>query len=146
MRNMFKPSPARRGAPPPRPAPARAAPTVPTNGAEVIALVRENSLPTLVQRELERLILAGDLPAGGKLTEASVAELLGVSRGPVREAFRAMEASGLVRFEKNRGVFVRQPSVAEADEIYEVRAALDTGPGAAATCKTLFATNDWGAA
>jgi phosphonate utilization transcriptional regulator len=124
MRNMLKPSPARRGAPP-RPAAARAAPTVSSNGAEVIALVRENSLPTLVQRELERLILAGDLPAGGKLTEASVAELLGVSRGPVREAFRALEASGLVRFEKNRGVFVRQPTVAEADEIYEVRAALD---------------------
>jgi DNA-binding GntR family transcriptional regulator len=79
----------------------------------------------LVQRELERMILAGDLPAGGKLSEASVAALLGVSRGPVREAFRALEASGLVRLEKNRGVFVRQVSVAEADEIYEVRAVLD---------------------
>jgi len=79
----------------------------------------------LVQKELERMILAGDLPAGGKLSEASVAALLGVSRGPVREAFRALEASGLVRLEKNRGVFVRQVSVAEADEIYEVRAVLD---------------------
>ena len=79
----------------------------------------------LVERELERMILAGDLPSGGKLTEASVATLLGVSRGPVREAFRALEASGLVRFEKNRGVFVRQVSLAEADEIYEVRAVLD---------------------
>jgi phosphonate utilization transcriptional regulator len=79
----------------------------------------------LVEKELERMILAGDLPAGGKLSEASVATLLGVSRGPVREAFRALEASGLVRLEKNRGVFVRQVSVAEADEIYEVRAVLD---------------------
>ena len=47
---------------------------------------------------------------------------LGVSRGPVREAFRALEESGLVRLEKNRGVFVRQVSVDEADEIYELRA------------------------
>ncbi|MGH8851006.1 MAG: phosphonate utilization associated transcriptional regulator [Casimicrobiaceae bacterium] len=94
-----------------------------------IALVRSNSLPTLVQKELERMILAGDLPAGGKLNEAAVAKLLGVSRGPVREAFRALEESGLVRLEKNRGVFVRQVSVQEADEIYELRAALDEWVG-----------------
>lgn len=97
----------------------------PGNGADAIALVQSSSLPTLVQKELERMILAGDLPAGSKLNEAAVADLLGVSRGPVREAFRALEESGLVRLEKNRGVFVRQISVDEADEIYEVRAALD---------------------
>jgi DNA-binding GntR family transcriptional regulator len=54
-----------------------------------------------------------------------LAEQMGVSRGPVREAFRALEQSGLLRTEKNRGVFVRQLSLHEADEIYEVRAALD---------------------
>src|SRR5262249_39737275 len=42
-----------------------------------------------------------------------------------REAFRALESSGLVRTEKNRGVFVREVSLEEADEIYEVRAGLD---------------------
>jgi len=93
--------------------------------AATIALVQANSLPTLVQKELERMILAGDLGAGAKLNEAAIADLLGVSRGPVREAFRALEESGLVRLEKNRGVFVRELSVEEADEIYEVRAALD---------------------
>ena len=71
------------------------------------------------------MILAGELPAGGKLTEASLAARLGVSRGPVREAFRALEEIGLVRVEKNRGVFVRNISVQEADQIYEVRAILD---------------------
>src|SRR6266851_3685099 len=99
--------------------------TSPRPAAATIALVQSNSLPMLVQKELERMILAGDLAAGAKLNEAAVADLLGVSRGPVREAFRALEASGLVRLEKNRGVFVRQISVDEADEIYEVRAALD---------------------
>jgi phosphonate utilization transcriptional regulator len=95
------------------------------DGAHTIRVLQSNSLPMLVQRELERMILAGDLPAGAKLNEATIAELLGVSRGPVREAFRALEESGLVRLEKNRGVFVRQIDVREADEIYELRAVLD---------------------
>jgi phosphonate utilization transcriptional regulator len=90
-----------------------------------ITVLQANSLPTLVQRELERMILAGDLAAGEQLRETEVAAMLGVSRGPVREAFRALEESGLVRLEKNRGVYVRQISVREADEIYEMRAILD---------------------
>ena len=104
-----------------KPSPSRQPPT--------IALLQSSSLPMLVQKELERMILAGDLAVGAKLNEADVAELLGVSRGPVREAFRALEESGLVRLEKNRGVFVRQIGVAEADELYEVRAALDEWAG-----------------
>src|SRR5215831_4308198 len=94
-------------------------------GVAAIALVRSSSLPMLVQQELVRSILAGDLPAGSKLNEATIADRLGVSRGPVREAFRALEESGLVRLEKNRGVFVRLIPVEEADEIYELRAVLD---------------------
>jgi len=93
--------------------------------AHALALLRSNSLPDLVRQELERLILAGELEAGAKLTEAALAARLGVSRGPVREAFRALEEIGLVRIEKNRGVFVRLISIEEADQIYEVRAILD---------------------
>src|ERR1700730_2291939 len=103
--------------------------TSPRPAAATIALVQSNSLPMLVQKELERMILAGDLAAGAKLKEAAGGGLPGVSRGPVREAFRALEESGLVRLEKNRGVFVRQISIDEADEIYEVRAALDEWVG-----------------
>jgi len=103
-----------------------ARPTTPAvPGTEAIALVQSSSLPMLVQQELERMILAGELPAGSKLNEAAIADRLGVSRGPVREAFRALEESGLVRLEKNRGVFVRQVPVEEADDIYELRAVLD---------------------
>ena len=116
--------------PPPAPAPAEAAPPRGrTRSAAAIALVQTSSLPMLVQRELERMILTGELPAGGKLNEAALAARLGVSRGPVREAFRALEESGLVRLEKNRGVFVRQIPVEEADEIYELRAVLDEFAG-----------------
>jgi phosphonate utilization transcriptional regulator len=92
---------------------------------DTIRLVLQNSLPMLVQRELEWMILNGELRAGAKINEADVALRLGVSRGPVREAFRALEESGLVRLEKNRGVFVRQVSIEEADEIYELRALFD---------------------
>jgi phosphonate utilization transcriptional regulator len=101
------------------------APAPPAAHAPAIRLVQSNSLAMLVEREIERMILAGDLPAGSKLTEANIALELGVSRGPVREAFRALEASGLVQLEKNRGVYVRQISVREADEIFELRAVLD---------------------
>jgi len=97
--------------------------------AATIAVLQSNSLPALVQRDLERMIVAGELPAGSKLNEAALAQMLGVSRGPIREAFRALEESGLVRLTKNRGVFVRQVSVAEADEIYELRAILDEYAG-----------------
>ena len=94
-----------------------------------IELVRQQSLTSLVQREIERRILAGDLPPGTKLNEAELAMAMGVSRGPVREAFRALEQAGLVHTQKNRGVFVRQVSLEEADEIYEVRAALEAQIG-----------------
>ena len=90
-----------------------------------LEFLRQHSLTSLVQRELEHQIESGDLAPGAKLNEADVAADLRVSRGPVREAFRALEQAGLVRTEKNRGVFVRQVSLAEADEIYEVRAALE---------------------
>lgn len=120
------------GAPPAR---ADGAPRRTVGDDHPIALIQSNSLPTLVQRELERMILAGDLPAGSKLRETEVATMLGVSRGPVREAFRALEESGLVRLEKNRGVFVRQITIGEADEIFEVRAVLDEFAGRRAAQK-----------
>lgn len=90
-----------------------------------IALLRSASLATAAQQEIERLILGGELPPGAKLTEAVLSERLGVSRGPIREAFRRLEEAGLVRQEKNRGVFVRDIALDEAAEIYDLRAAMD---------------------
>jgi phosphonate utilization transcriptional regulator len=97
---------------------AQAAPTA-------LQVVQSNSLPALVQVEIERLILKGELAIGQHVNESELAARFGTSRGPVREALRALEESRLVRSEKNRGVFVREISVAEADEIYDVREALD---------------------
>jgi phosphonate utilization transcriptional regulator len=100
-------------------------PAAPSANGAAIELLQSHSLTTLVLQELERQIVDGKLPAGTKLNEADIAAELRVSRGPVREAFRALDQSGLVTTEKNRGVFVRQVSLEEAHEIYEVRAALD---------------------
>jgi phosphonate utilization transcriptional regulator len=90
-----------------------------------IELIRSHSLATVVRHEIERRILAGEIVPGTRLTEADMAAELRVSRGPVREAFRALEQAGLLRTEKNRGVFVRSLTHFEADELYEVRAGLD---------------------
>jgi phosphonate utilization transcriptional regulator len=90
-----------------------------------IALLQSSSLTTVVQQEIERAILAGEYEPGSKLIEATLAEKMGVSRGPVREAFRMLEEAGLVRNEKNRGVFVRAIPLEEALEIFDLRAAMD---------------------
>ena len=78
-----------------------------------------------LQAEIEQLILRGELAVGQRINESELAVRFGTSRGPIREALRALEESRLVRSEKNRGVFVREISVAEADQIYDVREALD---------------------
>jgi phosphonate utilization transcriptional regulator len=94
------------------------------NNPTDLQLVQSNSLPMLVAREVERMILAGELSVGERVNESALAAHFRVSRGPVREALRGLEESGLLRLEKNRGVFVREISLAEADEIYDLREAL----------------------
>jgi len=98
---------------------------LPSAIGNAIAHLQENSLAGLVQNEVERLILSGELAPGAKLTELTIATRLGVSRGPVREAFRMLEEAGLVRTEKNRGVFVRSIDLDEALEIFELRAVME---------------------
>jgi phosphonate utilization transcriptional regulator len=90
-----------------------------------LQLVQLNSLPSLVQGEIEQMILRGELAVSQRVNESELATRFGISRGPVREALRALEECGLVRSEKNRGVFVREISIADADEIYDLREALD---------------------
>ena len=81
--------------------------TLAMDGKAAIALVRTASLSSLVEAEVMRLILSGDLQAGQQIKEIAIATRLGVGRSSVREALRSLEAVGLVRIEKNRGAFVR---------------------------------------
>ena len=91
--------------------------------ADVVKMQQDVGLKSITDGEFRRTYFHIDFLE--QLDLVAIAERLGVSRGPVREAFRALEESGLVRLEKNRGVFVRQIPVEEADEIYELRAVLD---------------------
>jgi len=85
---------------------------------------RSESLSSLVAEELERMIIRGELQAGDRINESALAEMLSISRGPIREACRSLEKSNLVKVVTNRGVFVREMSVAQAAEVYDVRAHL----------------------
>jgi phosphonate utilization transcriptional regulator len=95
------------------------------NAPSALEILQENSLPSLVQAEIEQMILRGELSVGQRINEVELASRFRTSRGPVREALRALEECGLVRAERNRGVFVREVSLVEADEAYDVREVLD---------------------
>ena len=77
-----------------------------------------------VQREIERRILTGELSAGERLSESALAESMGVSRGPVREALRGLEQAGLVDLIANKGVVVRKIGVDEVLDLYDLRATI----------------------
>ena len=90
-----------------------------------LTVLQSRTIPQLVQEDIERLILAGELRAGDRLNEVAIARRLGVSRGPIREALRSLEEAGLLRFEKMRGMAVREITPEEAADIYELRARLE---------------------
>jgi DNA-binding GntR family transcriptional regulator len=71
------------------------------------------------------LILHGELAAGARLGEAELAERLGVSRTPVREALTRLAAEGLVEIVPNRGARVSSWTVTELQEVFDLRAALE---------------------
>jgi DNA-binding GntR family transcriptional regulator len=79
--------------------------------------------PHIVE-ELKQLIESGRVKPGERLNEATLAQAMGTSRGPIREAIRVLSGMGLVTPIPNRGVFVRRISMAEMMEIYEMRALL----------------------
>lgn len=78
-----------------------------------------------VYRHLRREIIEGRHGPGERIVEARVADVLAVSRTPVREAVRRLETEGLVVSERNRGAHVRSLSEADIADLYEARARLE---------------------
>ena len=111
--------------------------TIPT-----IAQLRENSLSGVVRHEIERLILSGELPTGTRVNENAIALRLGVSRGPVREACRALVELGLLDLIPNRGVFVRSLDRHDVEEVYDLRAGLTGLAGSLLAAKVTDAEVD----
>lgn len=83
------------------------------------------SLTARVQAGIESLIMSGELRGGDRVNEIALSERFGTSRGPVREACRALAQEGLLVAVPNRGVFVRELDLREALEVYDIRSALD---------------------
>ncbi|HEY0816206.1 MAG TPA: GntR family transcriptional regulator [Pseudonocardia sp.] len=83
-----------------------------TSAGRTVAAVRE-------------LILRGEFPTGARLGEVELAERLGVSRTPVREALSRLAAEGLVEIIPNRGARVTSWTVAELEGVFDLRTALE---------------------
>jgi DNA-binding GntR family transcriptional regulator len=83
---------------------------------------RGAGLSHTIVNELKQLIYTGEFQPGDRLNEAALALRMGTSRGPIREAIKVLAGLGIVTAVTNRGVFVRQLSLREMLEIYEMRA------------------------
>ncbi len=91
----------------------------------MISATASESLTTRVQAEIESMIMSGELRGGDRVNEITLSERFGTSRGPIREACRALAQEGLLVAVPNRGVFVRELDLREALEVYDIRSALD---------------------
>lgn len=87
------------------------------------------TLPATVAERLRELITEGTLAPGARLNERALGESLGVSRTPLREAFRLLAADGLVVLAPNRGAQVVALSEADIRESFELMAALEALSG-----------------
>lgn len=83
------------------------------------------SVPEFVHRVLGEMILNGELRSGEKIQQERIATLLGVSRVPVREALKLLEAEGLVEFRPRRGYIVASLDPGEVREVFEIRMLLE---------------------
>ena len=78
-----------------------------------------------VTSRLRDMIIAGELVAGARVPEQKLCAQLGISRTPLREAFKALAAEGLIALLPNRGAVVAPLTVDDADEIFAVLGALE---------------------
>lgn len=79
-----------------------------------------------VVSRLRHMILSGDLKPGDRLRQDDLANTLGVSTMPIREALRQLQVEGLVVFRPRRGAVVAKLAVSDYEEIYLIREALET--------------------
>jgi DNA-binding GntR family transcriptional regulator len=83
------------------------------------------SLTELAYSSLKRSLLNGTLGKQGRFTEATLAMTLGTSKSPIREALNRLGAEGLICIEPRRGAYVRQFSLKEVQDLYDLRVVLE---------------------
>ncbi len=81
----------------------------------------DQSLAAKIYTELRSRIISGELPSGSRLRERELAEELGVSRIPLREALPQLEADGFIQTVLRRGAVVRQLTMDDVEELFDVR-------------------------
>jgi len=96
----------------------------PTNRAN--RAIPRQTLTSAVADRLRDKILRGEFREGEQLRQHAIAEEFAVSRIPVREAFRQLEAEGLIKIMDHRGAVVATLSPDEIEELFEIRAALES--------------------
>src|SRR6476469_4525078 len=84
-----------------------------------------SSKSDVAYHELRRMILSGELAAGSRLAQYVLAERLGMSITPLREAIRRLNSEGLIELDNHKDARVSTISAPEARELFEVRLALD---------------------
>ncbi|SAK49677.1 GntR family transcriptional regulator [Caballeronia pedi] len=98
--------------------------------AEAISKAREKSTDTVYQALRER-ILSNDLRPGTQMLEQELVEMFGVSRTPVREALIRLQNEHLVQIIPRHGVRVRNISMADIEEVFQVQTSLEATAAAA---------------
>ncbi|HZE95534.1 MAG TPA: GntR family transcriptional regulator [Planctomycetota bacterium] len=90
---------------------------------------RPATRPTLAHRayeDLKSLLLKGDYSPGDFLTEGELARRLRMSKTPVRTALTRLEMDGFVTVSPQQGIVVREPSIQEVIDLFDIRIALET--------------------
>lgn len=94
------------------------------------------TLPATIADQLRERIIEGELAPGSRLNERTLCDRLGVSRTPLREAFRMLEADGLVALHPNRGAHVVSLSENDIRESFELMGALEALSGELACARS----------
>lgn len=102
-------------------------------------LQNHRPLREIVYEELKRQILIGEIAPGTRMMEVELADDMGVSRTPVREAIRKLEKEGLVTIEPRRGAYASDISIKDMVDVMEVRQDLE---GMAAGLAAIKATDE----
>jgi DNA-binding GntR family transcriptional regulator len=83
------------------------------------------TMPAALAATLRERIISGALPAGSKIDQLALANEFSVSRMPVREAIRQLDAEGFVTLTPHKGAVVSELSPSQIEEIYEMRSVLE---------------------
>ncbi len=85
-----------------------------------------SNLTSLAYDSIKRYILDGRLDEGARLTEEFLSTSLGISKSPIREALNRLETEGFIHIEPRRGAYLRDYSIQDINDLYDLRSALET--------------------